>query len=189
MGWWPSFTRKAKNTRTNQERANYQAEFQARTNFGRGRHSKVANVMSLAKGNMVYHDPFEARKQEYSQIFLKEAKNKADSITQEEKQGVIDWANELKYKASQSGGGYSNISDNITMTVPRRIVKVLLFLIGLSILAMGIGAVFVEIAAALAGAQGSLGLSNMFFTNAFVFMNLTTPRVVNTRNRRNNRRN
>lgn len=185
---WP-FTRKvAKNNRSVENQAAYQSEYQARKNFGRGRQSRVANVMGLAKtGTLEYHDPFEAKRKEYAEIFLKDAKKKADSITPEQKQGVIDWANELKYKLSLPAGGGNNGPDDVTISVPRFIGNVLLFLIGFALIAVAVGAVFLEIFAVLMAPGGSSpGLSSMLMTQAFYFMGFSSGRASVTRNNRSN---
>ena len=170
MPWsWP-FTRKRTNTRSPQEIANQRALSEVQQKYGRmGRHSKVANVLFPNEG---YHDPFEIERKQLSKKFLEEAQLTAQSITKSDRQEVINWANELKQKVNNSNirGGGSNGS--INMDIPLKIVSVLLFIIGLGLLAGVVFAVMADIAIAISGGEMP-GLTLLMLNNSLSLMNIS----------------
>jgi hypothetical protein len=176
MSWL--FTRKRTNTRTPQEIANQRALSEVQYKYGRmGRHSKVANVLFPNEG---YHDPFEIERKQLSKKFLEEAQLTAQSITTSEREGVINWANELKHKFQGSISGGGGNSGSINMDIPLYIIKVLLFIIGLGLLSGVVFAVFVDLAVAIASGEVP-GLSFFMLNNSLSLMNISwathhTPR-------------
>jgi hypothetical protein len=164
MSWF--FSRKVKNTRSPERIANQMALASVQKKYGRvAQHSKVANVMRPNEG---YHDPFAIERKQLAQKFLDKAPKKAASFTSEEKQGLIDWVKELKQAAKEnqnrgfSGGG------SISTNVPTAIVTILCFIVGIGLLAISIGAVFLDIAGAFAG--GSSFLSMALFSESLNIM-------------------
>ena len=169
---WP-FTRKKVNTRSQEEIANQIALSQVQKKYGRvAPHFKVANIMRPNEGK---HDPFEIERKELARIFLEEGQKKAERITQGQKEDVIAWATELKEKLThlngQRGGGNG---DSVNMSIPAYIGQILLFIIGLGLIACSFFIVFLDIANAMSGGQ-SPGLSSLAFSQAIHLMNLSRP--------------
>ena len=172
MGW---FTRKNKRT-PNQLAANARtsAYWQAKQKYGRSGHSKIANIgvgSNSPTNKLGRHNQFFIDKEKYAELFLNEVQNKAKSISTEEKKAVIEFADNLKNKLDDP----SNITNNsrgipsIYIEVPVVIGKILLFLIGFGLFAIGFAAVFVDIAMAITSGQAS-GMSFFLWEAAFGFM-------------------
>lgn len=171
------FTRKAnnkpKNNRSANNKAAYQAEWEVRSKYGRGAHSRVANVLRPNEGP---HNYVAKEKQRLEAYYKKIYASKLATITPSHKQGLIDIGKQIQEKlgaAAAAGGGGSD-SDSINISIPRVLGKVLLFAIGLALLALALGAIFIDLALASNGSGGP-GVSSLMFMQSASFMGLGRP--------------
>lgn len=173
------FTRKAKNsplpknTQSSNNKAAFRAEWEVRSKFGRGAHSRVANVLKPEEGP---HNHVAKERARLEAFYKKQYASKLATITPSHKQGLIDIGKQIQEKlgsAAAAGGGSG--PDTINISIPKVIAKVLLFAIGLALLALTIGAIFIDVLLSANGGGSSGGLTSLIALQSFTFMGIGRP--------------
>jgi hypothetical protein len=172
MAWW--FTRKnaPKNGRSKSARANQMALATVQGRYGRrGTHARVANVLGEAAGEgFSYHDEFNVDRKKLAKELAEKMEKKEKSFTQSQREGLMKFAKELKEQVDEDSSKGQRGGGNITMEIPRPIAKILLFAIGLFLLAGGVFFLLVEMALTGEGAA-SASMVDM----SLIYMGITTP--------------
>lgn len=125
-----------------------QAKYEVQGKYGRGAHSRVANVLRPQEGphNIVAKEQ-KALQEKYRLQYLR----KINKITNSDKIGLLEFAKKLQLQVKQHahfGGAYndrynernSSRNKSIVLEVPFAIAKILLFAIGVALLVFAIGA-------------------------------------------------
>jgi hypothetical protein len=171
---WP-FSSKGPNSKEYIGSPEYIANQQARNNLSRtygrrGTQSKFADINALAKGEeFSYHNDFDIDKNALAKEFLRQTQNTVKNITPEQKQGLLNWGNELKKRLSDP---VKKITDTIIIPIPIYIARLLMFMIGFCLAVFAVGAVFTDIALAVSGSAAGTGMAKIIMNGAFQLMGL-----------------
>ena len=174
MPWW--FTRKNgnKNGRSKSARANQMALAEVQARYGRhGRQARVANVLGEAAGEgFSYHDEFDRDRKKLAKELAEKMEKKEKSFSQSQKEALIEWANRLKEQLDEDKGSSKGQrgGGNITMEIPKPVAKILLFAIGLFLLAGGVFFLLLEMVLTNE-VTGSSSMVNM----ALIYMGISSP--------------